>query len=492
MADPQPYQISYSFAGFQANNPSTPLPAQVLDIELLNIQEAISGLVTSVTNVRRSDGALKNQIVTLDALHPSIRTAALSPVSNWGAATAYGAGQVVIQDGSLWSAVEAHTSGDDFDTDEGDGLWTELAELPPGPQGPSGTLSVGAVATGAAGTDVIIANVGTPQAAVLNITIPRGDVGNTGPAAWAAPVAWQTATAYTATAPRSAVVQGGETYVCLVSHTSGTFSTDLSNGNWIKVAAKGTDGLGTGDVTTTGSVVTARLARYADTSGDVLEDAGVAVSTDGALASNSNAKVPTEQAVKTYADGIRTAILNGVSSAYDTLAEIATWIGTVGTAAFKNTGTSGNTVPLLDAANTWSLKQTFSEAFKLFGALEALEISASAPAATSNINQKTASVRYFTSNAANNWTTNVRGDVSTTLNSRMAIGEAVTVAMLTTQSGTAYYQTAMQIDGNAVTPKWIGGAPSAGTVNSLEMYVFTIIKTADATFTVLAQKIAFT
>jgi hypothetical protein len=40
-----------------------------------------------------------------------------------------------------------------------------------------------------------------------------------------------------------------------------------------------------------------------------------------------------------------------------------TFAGTIiglGTAAFKNTGTSGNTVPLLDGSNTWSALQTFS------------------------------------------------------------------------------------------------------------------------------------
>lgn len=40
-----------------------------------------------------------------------------------------------------------------------------------------------------------------------------------------------------------------------------------------------------------------------------------------------------------------------------------TFAGTIiglGTAAFKNTGTSGNTVSLLDGANTWSAIQTFS------------------------------------------------------------------------------------------------------------------------------------
>ena len=74
-------------------------------------------------------------------------------------------------------------------------------------------------------------------------TLPA--TGPAGPAAWAAPTAWATATAYTATAPASVVVQSGETYVCLVSHTSGSFATDLAAAKWIKVSAKGADGSGT-------------------------------------------------------------------------------------------------------------------------------------------------------------------------------------------------------------------------------------------------------
>lgn len=66
-----------------------------------------------------------------------------------------------------------------------------------------------------------------------------GGAGPTGPSAWAPPVAWGTGVGYTATAPASVVVQGGESYVCIVSHTSGTFSTDLTAGKWIKVAASG-------------------------------------------------------------------------------------------------------------------------------------------------------------------------------------------------------------------------------------------------------------
>lgn len=48
---------------------------------------------------------------------------------------------------------------------------------PPGPPGPSGTIQVGSVTTGPAGTNVIITNTGDPSNAIFNFTIPRGDTG---------------------------------------------------------------------------------------------------------------------------------------------------------------------------------------------------------------------------------------------------------------------------------------------------------------------------
>jgi hypothetical protein len=44
----------------------------------------------------------------------------------------------------------------------------------PGPQGPSGTLSIGSVTTVSASTPASVVNVGTPEAAILNLTLPRG------------------------------------------------------------------------------------------------------------------------------------------------------------------------------------------------------------------------------------------------------------------------------------------------------------------------------
>jgi hypothetical protein len=46
-----------------------------------------------------------------------------------------------------------------------------------GPRGPAGTIAIGDVTTGAAGSDAEVVNVGTLQQAVLDITIPRGNPG---------------------------------------------------------------------------------------------------------------------------------------------------------------------------------------------------------------------------------------------------------------------------------------------------------------------------
>ena len=74
----------------------------------------------------------------------------------------------------------------------------------------------------------------------------------------------------------------------------------------------------------------------------------------------------------------------------------------------------------------------------------------------------------------------------------MTTGQSVTVAILMAQGSTAYYLNAYQVDGSSVTPKWSGGtAPTGGNASSIDAYSFTIIKTADATFTVLASQTKF-
>jgi hypothetical protein len=101
-------------------------------------------------------------------------------------------------------------------------------------------------------------------------------------------------------------------------------------------------------------------------------------------------------------------------------------------------------------------------------------------------------VQYYTSNANTNFTFNIRGNSTTTLNASMTTGQALTLALLVTNGSTAYYPSTIQVDGTTVTPKWQNGASiTGGYTNSTDVYVFTVIKTASATYTVLGTQTKF-
>lgn len=129
---------------------------------------------------------------------------------------------------------------------------------------------------------------------------------------------------------------------------------------------------------------------------------------------------------------------------------------------------------------------------RLSAAAETVTIAATAATGTVNFDVSTQSILYYTSNASANWTLNIRGSSSVTLNSIMSTGQSVTVTHLVTQGSTAYYNSALTIDGSSVTPKWSGGsAPAAGNVNGVDVYSYTIIKTGSGSFTVFASQTRF-
>jgi hypothetical protein len=128
----------------------------------------------------------------------------------------------------------------------------------------------------------------------------------------------------------------------------------------------------------------------------------------------------------------------------------------------------------------------------VYEVVEKAAVSASALTGTVNFDALAGAVVLYTANASANWTLNIRGDGSTTLNSVLAIGDSLTLVVLATQGATAYYPSSHTIDGSAVTPKWAGGtAPTAGNASSIDAYVYTIIKTASAAYTVLASQTRF-
>lgn len=164
-----------------------------------------------------------------------------------------------------------------------------------------------------------------------------------------------------------------------------------------------------------------------------------------------------------------------------------TTTGALSATAIENTPIGGVT-PAAVAATTISATGTTS----LYEIIEKATVSTSALTGTVNFNAKDGAVVYYTTGASANWTLNIRGDASTTLNATLATNDSLTIAVLATQGGTAYYPSAHTIDGASVTPKWAGGtAPSAGNASSVDVYVYTIIKTAASTYTVFASQTRF-
>lgn len=123
------------------------------------------------------------------------------------------------------------------------------------------------------------------------------------------------------------------------------------------------------------------------------------------------------------------------------------------------------------------------------GPKEKVTIAATSATGTLNFDVSDQAVTYFTSAASGNWTLNLRGNSSTALTSLLSVGHSITVSFLVTQGATAYYQSATQVDGVAVTPKWLGGfAPTAGSASAIDVYSFTVVKTAATpTYLVLAS-----
>jgi hypothetical protein len=144
------------------------------------------------------------------------------------------------------------------------------------------------------------------------------------------------------------------------------------------------------------------------------------------------------------------------------------------------------TSPSINGAHTNLTKELIVQ-----GLEERVNVVASAATGTINIDVATSSIWYYTSNATANHTLNFRYNSGTSLSSKLAVGDAITLVWMNTNGTTAYYPNTIQIDGSAVTPK-VPAAISAGNASAIDVYTFTIIKTAATpTYTVLETQQKF-
>ena len=235
-------------------------------------------------------------------------------------------------------------------------------------------------------------------------------------------------------------------------------------------------------------------------------------STDGTMAQNSNNKVPTQAAVRTYiANNDHNFAGNITFSGTTTTIDTATLsvedknigIGSVTTPT--NTTANGGGLTLFGGADgdktfTWN-SDTVKSNWNLSGGFlavpggldtsgllrENVNITAGKLSDNQNIDLANGMVHYFTTTETTTSTPNIRYNSSYGLNSVMEIGEALSVTIVTTAAA-AGYSANITIDGVAVTERWIGGAaPSAGNSSGLDIYTYNIIKTAGSTYTVIGN-----
>jgi hypothetical protein len=225
-----------------------------------------------------------------------------------------------------------------------------------------------------------------------------------------------------------------------------------------------------------------------------------ATTADGALTALGGTTVGTGVFKAVDAAAGRTALgaaSSGANSNITSLTGLTTPL-TVAQGGIGATSLASANIPALNVANTFTGQQTFSGtssalALVLNDVVEVITTSATAATGTIAYDITTQSVVYYTSDATANWTVNFRASSGTSLNTALSTGQAVTVAFLVTQGATAYYNSSVQVDGttSGVTTRWQGGAPTKGNASGIDIYTYTIIKTASATFTVIASQVQF-
>jgi hypothetical protein len=252
------------------------------------------------------------------------------------------------------------------------------------------------------------------------------------------------------------------TFATNVVASSGTASTNTTTG---ALVVTGSGGIGVGGAGYFGGAVT-------------INSIGVTVSTTtGALVVAGGVGIGGD------------IILNGFVQSTTGVVSTSTTTGSFTAQNGGGIGVTGNVYVGTDLVVTGAAKISSTGLSYL---LEKALVSTSPPASSVDIDVLTQSVFYWTANAANNSTANIRGSSTTPLNSTLAIGQSVTVVMFFPNGASNYYVNSVKIDNTTVTPAYQGNAaPSIGNSNSIDIYSFTILKTASATYKVFASQTQF-
>jgi hypothetical protein len=180
MTYPVKSPVAYNYIGFQAGNPTTPLPANQVSADLANHKTSIDTLVEFAKLIQRSDGNLQNGAVKPETLSAAVIAliGKWTPRGTWLTATAYAVNDLIEQpaaSGNNYVALVAHTSGV-FATDLAAGKWMLLDGQAARLAAVQTFTSANTFAAAVTMTAAIDMTAGTP-------TVPTAAVGDSTPAA---------------------------------------------------------------------------------------------------------------------------------------------------------------------------------------------------------------------------------------------------------------------------------------------------------------------
>ncbi len=159
----------------------------------------------------------------------------------------------------------------------------------------------------------------------------------------------------------------------------------------------------------------------------------------------------------------------------------------VGTITASGSVSIGGTLTYEDVTNIDSVGIITARSGVDFGGIlrEKVKITAGKLSDNTNINLDDGMVHFFTTQETTTSTPNITSSVG--INTIMAVGDTMTLSVITTAAAGAYSAN-WTVDHTAVTEAWNGGAaPAAGGAAGKDFYTLNIIKTGNAAFTVLGN-----